>query len=175
MAPTTGAPLMPCPPLTNHQGRGLEIGVKRTTALAIFQEDVPLLVLCEREVLHVLQGSRAGRSRPHQRVSELGQRAGRCLKSEGSGLRASSPSIPRAQFPQRLAVTPHGVYPTGQRRGSERRREPGKGNDVVQTQERLTRNLAALTHALKMPLSAKSCKGKKRKGVRVMRRVDEVG
>lgn len=46
---------------------------------------------------------------------------------------------------------------------------------MVQTQERLTRNLAAPTHALKMPPSAKLCKGQKHKGVRVMRRVDEVG
>lgn len=50
-------PTLP-PTLTNHQGRGLEIGVKGTTTLAIFQEDIPRLILCQREVLHVLQGSR---------------------------------------------------------------------------------------------------------------------
>ena len=46
---------------------------------------------------------------------------------------------------------------------------------MVQTQERLTRNLAAPTHTLKTPPSAKLCKGQKHKSVRVMRRVDEVG
>lgn len=46
---------------------------------------------------------------------------------------------------------------------------------MVQTQERLTRNLAAPTHALKMPPSTKLCKGQKHKGVCVMRRVDEMG
>lgn len=170
-----GPPCLPRPPLTNHQGCGLEIGVKRTTALAIFQEDVPPIVLCKREVLHVLQGSRAGRSGPHRGVSELGGRAGRC--SEGGQQSEGLPLIlaPGAQSPQRLAMTPHCGWPTGRWRGSERQREPGKGGDAVQTQEHLTRNLAAPTHTLKTPPSAKLCKGQKHKRVGVMRRVDEVG
>lgn len=35
----------PVPPLTNHQSRGLEVGVKGTTALAILQEDIAGLIL----------------------------------------------------------------------------------------------------------------------------------
>lgn len=36
----------PTPPLTNHKGRGFEVGVKGTTALAILQEDIAGLILC---------------------------------------------------------------------------------------------------------------------------------
>lgn len=35
----------PVTPLTNHQSRGLEVGVKGTTALAILQNDIAGLIL----------------------------------------------------------------------------------------------------------------------------------
>lgn len=47
-----------CVELTiNHQSCGLEIRVKGTTAFAIFQEDVPRLVLGQSEVLHINVGA----------------------------------------------------------------------------------------------------------------------
>lgn len=48
----------PTPPLTNHKGRGFEVGIKGTTALAILQEDIAGLILCQSEACYVLWGSR---------------------------------------------------------------------------------------------------------------------
>lgn len=45
------------PALTNHQGRGLEVGVKGTTTLAILQKDTARLVSSQSEVRHALQRS----------------------------------------------------------------------------------------------------------------------
>lgn len=64
------------PTLTNHQGCGLEIGVKGTTTLAIFQEDVPHLVLRQSEVLHILQGSRWKSSGARQGMDGLAGKKG---------------------------------------------------------------------------------------------------
>lgn len=70
------------PTLTNHQGRGLEIGVKGTTTLAIFQEDVPHLVLRQSEALHILQGSRQKSSGAHQGMGGLGGKEGVCQRRQ---------------------------------------------------------------------------------------------
>lgn len=77
--------------LTNHQGCGLEIGIKGTTALPIFQEDAPHPVLCQREVLHILQGSRRVGSGAHQGMSGLGGKGGGCWRRQLYEVREDTP------------------------------------------------------------------------------------
>lgn len=71
-------PALP-PTLTNHEGRGLEIGVEGATAFAIFQEDVPCLIPGQREAVHVLQGT-DGRAQ-----GQPGDEATRQQSSGGAG------------------------------------------------------------------------------------------
>lgn len=97
--------------LTNHQGCGLEIGIEGTTALPIFQEDAPRPILCQREVLHILQGSRRVGSGARQGMSGLSGKGGGCQRRQLYRVEEEIPRPvlptpgPGAQCRHRLAVT----------------------------------------------------------------------